>query len=88
MFRVIFRINKNNKDEMFALKDSVANQLAQAEMIKAESKANCEAEKNFEKDKNLSTELIINSNVLEKNYPQNHNAILHLIKNCETTIIN
>ena len=89
MFRVIFRINKNNKDEMFALKDSIANQLAQAEMIKAESKANCEAEKNFEKYKNLNTkDLIINSNILEKNYPQNHNAILHLIKNCETTIIN
>ncbi len=89
MFRVIFRINKNNKDEMFAINDKTANQLAQANMTKSEALANFVATQNFKQNLNiLVQELLINSKILEENYPQNHNALLNLIKNCESLIKN
>ena len=42
-FRILFRINKNNNNEMFEINNSIANQLAQAEMLKAEATANFNA---------------------------------------------
>lgn len=87
MFRIIFKINKKNNKEMFSLKDCVANQLAQAEMIKFETKANFKVDNEFKKNKEtLLNTLLINSEILEKNYPQNHNALLNLIKECENLI--
>lgn len=87
MFRIIFKINKKNNKEMFSLKDCIANQLAQAQMIKAETKANFKVTKDFKKNDELFLKkLLINSEILEKNYPQNHNALLNLIKQCENEI--
>ena len=72
---------------MFSLKDSIANQLAQAEMIKAETKANFKVNSDFKKNSEiLLKSLLIDSQTLEKNYPQNHNALLNLIKQCENKI--
>ena len=82
MFRVIFRINKNNKKEMFAVNEKIANQLAQATMTKHEATACLFATQNFKQNLNINLdELLVNSEILEKNYPENNNAILNLIKN-------
>ncbi len=88
IFRIIFRINKRNKNEMFVVKDSVANQFAQAEMTKSEAKANILAEEiNFKKSENLNN-VEITTDILEQKYPQNHNALLNLVKHCEAIIKN
>ena len=87
MFRAIFRINKNNKNEMFAVNNKISNQLAQANMTKHEALINLFVTQNLKQNLNLnSDELLINSEILEKTYPQNSNAILNLIKNCENLI--
>ena len=89
MFRIMFKINKNNKKEMFAVNNKIANQLAQAYMTKHEALANLFVTINFKQSLNINLdELLINSESLEKNYPQNSNAILNLIKNCENLIKN
>ena len=87
-FRILFRINKNNNNEMFEINNSIANQLAQAEMLKAEATANFNAKNKFKNNENILKELLISPKILEKNFPQNSNALLNLIKNCETTILN
>lgn len=87
-FRILFRINKKNNNEMFEINNSIANQLAQAEMLKAEATANFNANNKFKKDENVLKELLISPKTLEKNFPQNSNALLNLIKNCEATILN
>lgn len=86
IFRIIFRINKKNRNEMFVVRDSVANQFAQAEMTKSEAKANILAEElNFKKSTNLDN-VEITTDILEQKYPQNHNALLNLVKHCEAII--
>ncbi len=86
MFRIIFKINKNNNNQMFSIDDLSSNQLASASMLKSEANANCSASNEFKnKEENLEN-LLINSRTLEKQYPQNYNALLNLIKTCETTI--
>ncbi len=85
VLRIIFRINKKNKNEMFALKESIANQFAQAEMIKSETKANSIANEEI-KPKTNKNFLQISTQTLEQNYPENYNALLNLIKICETKI--
>ncbi len=87
-FRILFRINKKNNNEMFEINNSVANQLAQAEMLKAEATANFNAKNKFKKDEDVLKELLISPKTLEKNFPKNSNALLNLIKNCEATILN
>ncbi len=87
-FRILFRINKNNNNEMFEINNNIANQLAQAEMLKAEAIANFNANIKFKKNEDVLKELLISPKTLEKNFPQNSNALLNLIKNCETTILN
>lgn len=87
-FRILFRINKNNNNEMFEINNNVANQLAQAEMLKAEAIANFNAKIKFKKNEDVLKELLISPKTLEKNFPQNSNALLNLIKNCEATILN
>lgn len=87
-FRILFRINKKNNNEMFEINNSVANQLAQAEMLKAEATANFNAKNKFKKDEDVLKELLISPKTLEKNFPKNSNALLNLIKNCEAAILN
>lgn len=90
MFRILYRINKNNNDEMFKIKDVFANQLAQALMIKSEAMANSIASKKTKHQLNTNSSatynFLINSKFLEENYPLNYNALLNLIKNCENEI--
>ena len=70
---------------MFALKESIANQFAQAEMIKSETKANSIANEEI-KPKTNKNFLQISTQTLEQSYPENYNALLNLIKICETKI--
>lgn len=86
MFRIIFKINKNNNNQMFSIDDLNSNQLASASMLKSEAKANCSAFNEFKNKEESLENLLINSKTLEKQYPQNYNALLNLIKTCETTI--
>ena len=86
MFRIIFKINKKNNSEMFAVPEIVANELSFASMLRAEAKANCSASKEFKKEENSLLDLTINTKILEKEYPQNYNALLNLIKTSESTI--
>ncbi len=82
IFRIIFRINKKNNNEMFVIKDDIADQIAISEIIKIEGLANSDAKN--ENDEN--DELKINNQVLEQKYPNNHNALLNLLKSCENDI--
>lgn len=89
MFRVLFRINKKNKNEMFMVEDAIANQSAQAEMIKTESTANIISRGILPKKYNEpidSSQVQINNEMLEQNYPEDYSALLNLIKNCETDL--
>ena len=89
MFRVLFRMNKKNKREMFAVSDLIASQYAQARMIKSESNANVISRKMSAKkhDQDIAPEQIqINNRFLEENYPEDYSALLNLVKNCETTM--
>lgn len=89
MFRVVFRINKKNKNEMFMIEDAIANQSAQAEMIKTESTANIISRRVLPKKYNEpinSNQVQINNEMLEQNYPEDYSALLNLIKNCETDL--
>ncbi len=89
MFRVVFRINKKNKNEMFMVEDAIANQSAQAEMIKTESNANIISRGILPKKYNEpinSSQVQINNEMLEQNYPEDYSALLNLIKNCETDL--
>ncbi len=91
MFRVVFRINKKNKNEMFMVEDAIANQSAQAEMIKTESTANIISRGILPKKYNEpidSSQVQINNEMLEQNYPEDYSALLNLIKNCETDLTN
>ena len=71
---------------MFSIDDLNSNQLASASMLKSEAKANCSAFNEFKNKEESLENLLINSKTLEKQYPQNYNALLNLIKTCETTI--
>ena len=89
MFRVIFRINKKNKNEMFAVEDLIANQYAQAKMIKSESSANIISRGILTKKHSedvVPEEVQISDGFLERNYPEDYSALLNLIKNCETML--
>lgn len=86
MFRIIFKINKNNNNQMFSIDNLNSNQLASASMLKSEANANCSALTEFKNKEESLENLLINSKTLEKQYPQNYNALLNLIKSCETTI--
>ena len=89
MFRILFRMNKKNKHEMFAISDLVASQYAQAKMIKSESNANVISRKISTKkhDPDATTEQFqINNSFLEKNYPEDYSALLNLVKNCEAAM--
>lgn len=89
MFRVVFRINKKNKNEMFVVEDAMANQSAQSEMIKSESTANIISRGILPKKYNEpinSSQVQINNELLERNYPEDYSALLNLIKNCETSL--
>lgn len=83
-FRILFRINKKNNNEMFVVPDDVANQMALSEMVKIECLAN-----NLAKNENDSeNSLQINNQILEQTDCANHNALLNLIKNCEIELAN
>lgn len=89
MFRVIFRINKKNKNEMFVVEDAIANQSAQSEMIKFESTSNIISSGVLPKKYNEpidSSKVQINNEILEQNYPEDHSALLNLVKCCETIL--
>lgn len=89
MFRVVFRINKKNQDEMFVVADPIANQRAQAEMIRAESTADVISRATLPKiygEPKNPEQAHINNELLEKNYPNDKSALLNLIKNCEILI--
>ena len=86
MFRIIFKINKNNNNQMFSIDNLNSNQLASASMLKSEANANRSASTEFKNKEESLENLLINSKTLEKQYPQNYNALLNLIKSCETTI--
>lgn len=87
MFRVIFRINKQNNNEMFVCPDSLSGAKADALMTINESNANAIANAKFPKTlgKCESVESVaINNKTLENNYPQDKSALLNLIKTCES----
>lgn len=84
IFRIIFRINKKNNNEMFSVSNNMANQLALAEMIKIECSANEIAKSEIDSDDSLK----INNQTLEQIDPKNYHALLNLIKNCETKLKN
>lgn len=86
MFRIIFKINKKNNKEMFAIPEIIASEMSFASMLKSEANANCSASTDFSKETSSLGDLTINSKILEKEYPQNYNALLNLIKSCESTI--
>ena len=86
MFRIMFRINKSNNNQMFSVGDLNSNQLASASMLKSEANANFLVFNEFKNKKESLEELLISSKTLEKKYPQNYNALLNLIKTCETNI--
>ena len=89
MFRVIFRINKKNKHEMFVIEDAIANQSAQSEMIKFESTSDIISKGVLSKKYNEqidSSKVQINNEILEQNYQEDHSALLNLIKCCETIL--
>lgn len=82
VFRIIFRINKKNNNEMFIIDDNIADQIAMSEIVKLEGLANSDAKNENDED----DELKINNQVLEQKYPNNHNALLNLLKSCENNI--
>lgn len=82
-FRILFRINKKNNNEMFGVPDDVANQMALSEMIKVECMANNIAKTEDDDENSLQ----INNQILEQADCANHNALLNLIKNCEIKLI-
>ncbi len=89
MFRVGFRVNPSNNDEMFMIPDALANVRAQAKMTECEGNANVIASGELPKwlppPKNARA-VAVTSETLERDYPQDKSALLNLIKQCETKL--
>lgn len=89
MFRIVFRANKKNNEEMFIVPACLANQRAQANMVLHEATATaiCDSSlpKAFPPVQELDA-LLINMQTLDSNYPEDKSALLNLIKNCETQL--
>lgn len=90
MFRILFRVNPNNKEEMFRIPSSLANQQAAAAMLLEESVAATIADgtipKEFPPVKDPE-KLAITHQTLETDHPGDKSALLNLIKSCETQLL-
>lgn len=89
MFRVVFKANKNNNEEMFSVPKELANQKAQAEMTINEANASAivlnSLPKLLETIKSPS-EMTVSMELLDNNYSEDKSALLNLIKNCEAKL--
>lgn len=89
MFRIVFRANSDNKEEMFSVPKELANQRAQAEMTINEANANAIASKALPKLMETidnPEEMLVSMELLDNNYPNDKSALLNLIKNCESKL--
>lgn len=89
-FRILFRVNPNNKEEMFRVPKPIANQNAAASMLAKEANATVIADgelpKEFPPIKNPD-QLLITQQTLENEHPADKSALLNLIKSCETELL-
>lgn len=89
MFRVLFRADKKNNEELFSLPKELASQQAHASMVLHEANALAistgSLPKTFEPIADQQ-KLSVSMEVLDQDYPQDKSALLNLVKNCESKL--
>ena len=89
MFRVLFRADKKNNEELFSLPKELASQQAHASMVLHEANALAistgSLPKTFEPIADKQ-KLSVSMEVLDQDYPQDKSALLNLVKNCESKL--
>lgn len=86
MFRILFRANKRNNEEMFRLPKATANARAQAAMVVHEANAQAIVDHSLPKELGsiqAPERMAISMELLENKYAGDKSALLNLIKNCE-----
>lgn len=90
IFRILFKINPQNKDEMFRIPASLANRQAAAAMLLDEANASAIAEGALPKELppvESPEKLLITQQTLEIDHPADKSALLNLIKSCESELL-